>query len=86
MYFITLLPQHDYFVSNLFCTLGADYLTFEGGRADFEKTFWTKKIPALTNCGKKYPAPVFGGKKMLQNGMIAGIDLTSPRRSAGLIF
>jgi hypothetical protein len=47
-----------------------------------------KKIPALTNWGKKYPAPVFGGrKKMLQNSMVAGIDLTSPRRrSAGLIF
>jgi hypothetical protein len=26
------------------------------------------------------------GKKMLQNSMVAGIDLTSPRRSAGLIF
>jgi hypothetical protein len=45
-----------------------------------------KKILALTNWGKKYPAPVFGGKKMLQNSMVAGIDLTSLRRSAGLIF
>ena len=58
---------------------------------DFEKNFLQgyseqKKIPALTNWGKKYPAPVFGGKKLLQNSMVAGIDLTSPRRSAGLIF
>jgi hypothetical protein len=46
-----------------------------------------KKIPALTNWGKKYPAPVFGGEKNVANGsMVAGIDLTSPRRSAGLIF
>jgi hypothetical protein len=43
-------------------------------------------MPALTNWGQKYPAPVFGGEKMLQNSMVAGIDLTSPRRSAGLIF
>jgi hypothetical protein len=35
---------------------------------------------------EKYLAPLFGGKKMLQNSMVAGIDLTSPRRSAGLIF
>jgi hypothetical protein len=45
-----------------------------------------QKISALTNWGEKYPAPVFGGKKMLQNSMVAGIDLASPRRSAGLIF
>ena len=50
------------------------------------KAILNKKIPVLTNCGKKYPAPVFGGKKMLQNSMVAGIDLTSPKRSAGLIF
>jgi hypothetical protein len=52
-----------------------------GGGCDFEKIFLQgyseqKKIPALTNWGKK----------MLQNSMVAGIDLTSPRRSAGLIF
>jgi hypothetical protein len=45
-----------------------------------------KKKPALTNWGEKYPAPVFGEKKMLQNSMVPGIDLTSPRRSNGLIF
>jgi hypothetical protein len=61
------------------------------GVGDFEKknsckAILNKKIPALTNWGKKYPAPVFGGEKMLQNSMVAGIDLTSPRRSAGLIF
>ena len=75
---------------------------FWGGGGDFQKTFparlsqkdpgyedglfWAKKIPALINWGKKYPAPLFGGKKMLQNSMVAGINLTSPRRSAGLIF
>jgi hypothetical protein len=50
------------------------------------KAILNKKIPALRNWGEKYPAPVFGGKKMLQNSMVAGIDFTSPRRSAGLIF
>jgi hypothetical protein len=40
------------------------------------KAILNKKIPALTNCGEK----------MLQNSMVAGIDLTIPRRSAGLIF
>ena len=46
-----------------------------------------KKIPALTNWGKKYPAPVFGGKKnVAKQHRVAGIDLTSPRRSAGLNF
>jgi hypothetical protein len=60
---------------------------------DFEKNFlqgYSEQktiIPALTNWGGgEYPAPVFGGKKMLKNSMVAGIDLTSPRRSAGLIF
>ena len=71
--------------------LGADHLTFEGGGGDCEKYFLQgyseqKKIPTLTNWGERYPAPVFGGEKMLQNSMVAGIDLTSPRRSAGLIF
>ena len=45
-----------------------------------------KKIPALTNWGGKYPAPVFGGGKCCKNSMVAGFDLISPRRSAGLIF
>jgi hypothetical protein len=40
------------------------------------KAILNKKIPALTNWEKKYPAPVFGGEKMLQNSMVAGIDLT----------
>jgi hypothetical protein len=31
-----------------------------------------KKIPALTNWGKIYSAPVFGGEKMLQNSMVEG--------------
>jgi hypothetical protein len=59
------------------------------GGGDFEKKFlqsYTKKTTALTNWGKKYPAPAFGGGKKLQNSMVAGINLTSPRRSAGLIF
>ena len=48
--------------------LGADHLTFEGGGVILKKNFLQgyseqKKIPALTNWGKKYPAPVFGGKK-----------------------
>ena len=43
-------------------------------------------IPALTNWGENYPAPIFDGKKLLQNSMVAGIHLTSPRRPAGLIF
>jgi hypothetical protein len=39
-----------------------------GGGGDFEKKFPAgyseqKKIPALTNWGKKYPDPVFGGEK-----------------------
>jgi hypothetical protein len=45
-----------------------------------------KKNTCTNKLGGKYPAPVFGGEKMLQNSMVAGIDLTSPRRSAGLIF
>ena len=37
--------------------------------------------------GGKYPALVFGGGgEMLQNSMVAGIDSSSPRSSAGLIF
>ena len=36
--------------------------------------------------GGKYPALVFGGEKMLQNSMVAGMDSTSPRSSVGLIF
>jgi hypothetical protein len=46
-----------------------------------------KTIPGLTNWGQGgniLPQYLMG--KMLQNSMIAGIDLTSPRRSAGLIF
>jgi hypothetical protein len=44
------------------------------------KAILNKKIPALTNWEKKYPAPVFGGEKMLQNSMVAGIDLTMQSR------
>jgi hypothetical protein len=70
--------------------LGADHLTFEGGGGDFETKFSCKAMNKKNTCTnklrEKYPAPLFGGKKMLQNSMVAGIDLTSPRRSAGLIF
>jgi hypothetical protein len=45
-----------------------------------------KKIPALTNWRKNILPQYLVGKKMLQNSMVAGIDLTSPRRSVGLIF
>jgi hypothetical protein len=45
-----------------------------------------KKIPALTNWGKNILPQYLVRKKMLQNSMVPGIDLTSPRRSAGLIF
>jgi hypothetical protein len=45
-----------------------------------------KKIPALTNWGKNILPQYLVGKKMLQNSMVARIDLTSPRRSARLIF
>jgi hypothetical protein len=50
------------------------------------KAILNKKNTCTNKLGGKYPAQVFGGKKMLQNSMIAGINLTSPRRSAGLIF
>jgi hypothetical protein len=46
------------------------------------KAILNKKNRALTNWGKKYPAPVFVGEKKLQNRMFAWIDLTCPRRSA----
>jgi hypothetical protein len=64
-----------------------------GGGGDFENNFLqgyseqNKYRHALTNWREKYPAPVFRGEKMLENSVVAGIDLTSPsRRSAGLIF
>ena len=61
--------------------LGADHLTFEGGgRVILEKKFlqgYSEQKNTCTNkLWKKYPAPVFGGEKMLQNSMVAGIDLT----------
>jgi hypothetical protein len=31
-----------------------------------------KKTPALTNCGKKYPAPVFGGGKCCKTAWLQG--------------
>jgi hypothetical protein len=49
------------------------------------KAILDKKIPALTNWGKNILPRYLVGEKMLQNSMVAGIDLTSPRRSAGLI-
>jgi hypothetical protein len=49
------------------------------------KAILNKKIPALTNWGGNI-LPQYLVGKMLQNSMVAGIDLTSPRRSAGLIF
>jgi hypothetical protein len=44
------------------------------------KAILNKKNACTNKLAGKYPAPVFGGKKMLQNSMVAGIDLTSPRR------
>jgi hypothetical protein len=62
-----------------------------GRVGDFEKKFLQgyseqKKIPALTNWGKNILPQCLVGNKISQNSMVAGIDLTSPRRSAGLIF
>jgi hypothetical protein len=31
-----------------------------------------KKIPALTNCGEKYPAPVFGGENVAKIAWLQG--------------
>jgi hypothetical protein len=45
-----------------------------------QKNTWGKNILPQYLVGKKC------WEKMLQNSMVAGIDLTSPRRSAGLIF
>jgi hypothetical protein len=56
---------------------------FLQGYSEQQKNTCTNKLLGKISCR---PAPVFGGKKMLQNSMVAGIDLTSPRRSAGLIF
>jgi hypothetical protein len=57
------------------------------GGGDYEKHFLQgyseKKIPALTNW-EKISCPSIWWEKMLQISMVAGIDLTSPRRSAGL--
>jgi hypothetical protein len=52
----------------------------------FLQGYSEQKIPALTNWGKNILPQYLVWKKMLQNSMVAGIDLTSPRRSAGLIF
>jgi hypothetical protein len=52
--------------------LGADHLNFEWCYSEQKNTCNNK-------LGGKYLASVFGGK-------FAGIDLISPRRSAGLIF
>jgi hypothetical protein len=60
------------------------------GGGDFEKMFLQgyseRQQNTCTGGGGKYPALVFGGEKMLQNSMVAGINSTSPRSSAGLIF
>jgi hypothetical protein len=45
-----------------------------------------QKMRALTNWEKTILSQYLVGEKMLQNSMVAGIDLASPRRSAGLIF
>jgi hypothetical protein len=55
-------------------------------KISYEAILNKKMIPALTNCGRKYPAPVFGIEKMLQNSMACRDRVNSPRRSAGLIF
>ena len=55
-------------------------------KKNFMQGYSEQKKCRTNKLWKKYPAPVFGGKKILQNSMVAGIDLTSPRRSAGLIF
>jgi hypothetical protein len=54
---------------------------FLQGYSEKQKNTCTNKLG-----GEEYPALVFGGEKMLQSSMVAGIDSTSPRRSAGLIF
>jgi hypothetical protein len=50
------------------------------------KAILNKKNTCTKNWGKNILPQYLVGKKMLQNSMVAGIDLTSPRRSAGLIF
>ena len=84
--------DNDIYIEGKQVNLGADHLNFEGGGGMIlNKKFLQgyseqKTIPGLTNWGQ-------GGNilpqylmRILQNSMIAGIDLTSPRRSAGLIF
>ena len=54
---------------------------FLQGYSEQQKNTCTNKLGG----GGDFPALVFGREIMLQNSMVAGIDSTSPRNSAGLI-
>jgi hypothetical protein len=56
-------------------------------KINFLQGYSEQKNTCTNKLGKKISClSIWWGKKMLQNSMVAGIDLTSPRRSAGLIF
>jgi hypothetical protein len=56
-------------------------------KKNFLQGYSEQKQNTCTNkLGEKISCPSIWWEKMLQNSMVAGIDLTSPRRSAGLIF
>jgi hypothetical protein len=56
------------------------------GREILKKNFLQGYSEQKNTCTNKLVEKYILGEKMLQNSMVAGMDLTSPRRSAGLIF
>jgi hypothetical protein len=62
---------------------GDDHLTFEGGgmilKKHFLQGYYEQKNTCTNKLGGKISCPSIWWGKMLQNSMVAGFDLTSPR-------